>query len=335
MGFLDNSGDIILDAVLTDTGRWRLSKGNGAFNITQYAFADDEINYELYRNANHTNGAHPSGSAYFDLNILQTPVLEAFTNNTSMMKSKLVTIGRNDVLYLPMLKLNEEQDGWKRNSDTDQAAANGNKFVVTVDTATNVPIGASVSPGVWEPAESRGMINGVDAQGTVIRVDQGLDTDEISPSDGLAADLRETQFIVEIDNRLGSIASPGGGNTTLGATAEYAFLDDDQIATYYFNLGTDTSYVVPITETAKVGEVDTETIRGPRGTRFQFKIKSSTELATSTYLFKKIGTFTSANNWTTSTSVAKKVHFIDSIIRVTGGTTGYKIDIPVRFAKLG
>ena len=33
MGFLDNSGDIILDAVLTDTGRARLAKGDGSFNI--------------------------------------------------------------------------------------------------------------------------------------------------------------------------------------------------------------------------------------------------------------------------------------------------------------
>ena len=27
MGFLDNSGDIILDAVLTDTGRFRIARG--------------------------------------------------------------------------------------------------------------------------------------------------------------------------------------------------------------------------------------------------------------------------------------------------------------------
>ena len=33
MAFLDNSGDIILDAVLTDTGRMRLSKGDGTFKI--------------------------------------------------------------------------------------------------------------------------------------------------------------------------------------------------------------------------------------------------------------------------------------------------------------
>ena len=29
MGFLQNHGDIILDAVLTDTGRMRLAKGDG------------------------------------------------------------------------------------------------------------------------------------------------------------------------------------------------------------------------------------------------------------------------------------------------------------------
>ena len=33
MGFLDNSGDIILDAVLTDVGRRRLAKGDGSFGI--------------------------------------------------------------------------------------------------------------------------------------------------------------------------------------------------------------------------------------------------------------------------------------------------------------
>ena len=75
MAFLDNAGDIILDAVLTDTGRMRLAKGDGTFKITKFALADDEINYNLYDKNN------PSGSAYYDLQILQTPVLEAFTNN--------------------------------------------------------------------------------------------------------------------------------------------------------------------------------------------------------------------------------------------------------------
>ena len=38
MAFLDNSGDIILDAVLTDTGRMRLARGDGSFKIAKYAF---------------------------------------------------------------------------------------------------------------------------------------------------------------------------------------------------------------------------------------------------------------------------------------------------------
>ena len=100
MAFLDNSGDIILDAVLTDTGRKRLAKGDGSFRITKFAFGDDEINYELY------NSNHASGSAYYDLNILQSPIFEAFTNNTSVMKSKLLTIARTDLLYLPVVQLN-------------------------------------------------------------------------------------------------------------------------------------------------------------------------------------------------------------------------------------
>ena len=90
MAFLDNSGDIILDAVLTDTGRLRLAKGDGSFNITKFALGDDEINYELY------DKNHPSGSAYYDVEILQSPVLEAFTNNTSVLKSKLLSVSRTN-----------------------------------------------------------------------------------------------------------------------------------------------------------------------------------------------------------------------------------------------
>jgi len=51
MGFLDNSGDIILDAVLTDVGRKRMAQGN--FKITKFAIGDDEIDYGLYNKAMH------------------------------------------------------------------------------------------------------------------------------------------------------------------------------------------------------------------------------------------------------------------------------------------
>ena len=75
MAFLDNSGDIILDAVLTEIGRKRMANGN--FRIVKFGLGDDEINYGKY------NKNHSSGSAYYDLEVLQTPVFEASTGYSS------------------------------------------------------------------------------------------------------------------------------------------------------------------------------------------------------------------------------------------------------------
>ena len=98
MAFLDNSGDIILDAVLTDTGRRRLSEGN--FQIRKFALGDDEIQYNLFDKNN------PSGSAYYDLEILQTPVEVAHTK-ASEIQYGLLTLTNNNLLYMPSLILNE------------------------------------------------------------------------------------------------------------------------------------------------------------------------------------------------------------------------------------
>ena len=96
MSFLENSGDIILDTVLTDEGRRRLAMGDGSFSITQFALGDDEINYALFETG--------STTALQDLSILQTPILEAFTNNTSLMKTKLLSLPNPDLLFLPVLR---------------------------------------------------------------------------------------------------------------------------------------------------------------------------------------------------------------------------------------
>ena len=99
MAFLDNSGDIILDAVLTDLGRRRLAQGN--FRISKFALGDDEIDYGLY------NRDHPSGSSYFDLQIMQTPVFEAFTQTNANINYGLASHTRTDLLYLPIIKAND------------------------------------------------------------------------------------------------------------------------------------------------------------------------------------------------------------------------------------
>ena len=190
MAFLDNSGDIILDAVLTDTGRLRLAKGDGSFNITKFALGDDEINYALY------DKNHASGSAYYDIEILQTPVLEAFTNNTSLLKSKLLSISRTNLLYLPVIKNNTKSGLGKATVDT-----NGSILAVAVDQTT-------VNNAKGDDELPDGIIDGPNVIGAFsknIVFDQGIESNALGSGEDVAldADLVETQYIIEIDNRFG------------------------------------------------------------------------------------------------------------------------------------
>tara|TARA_B100000035_G_C20959410_1_gene535792 strand:- start:327 stop:1001 length:675 start_codon:yes stop_codon:yes gene_type:complete len=87
MGYLDNSS-VIVDAILTKKGRELLSRQDGSFNITQFALADDEIDYTLY------NENHPDGSAKYGEAIEALPLIEAIPNENNIMISKLVTLPR-------------------------------------------------------------------------------------------------------------------------------------------------------------------------------------------------------------------------------------------------
>jgi hypothetical protein len=307
MAFLDNSGDIILDAVLTDTGRMRMAKGDGSFKIVKFALGDDEINYTLF------DKGHSSGSAYYDLEVLQTPVLEAFTDNAASMKSKLISIPRTNLLYLPVLKLNEVFDS------STQKHTSG-YFLVAVDTDSETELATTDTGTSFTGALFGETPTG---NGNRIRLDQGLDTSEISPARTLDPLLVETQYLIEIDNRLGSIVSVDGTN------AAVSYVDDDNIASYFLSLGTDTEFVNEITNTS----ADTSmTIAGPRGTRLVFKVQSSLELNTSDYFFNTLGyTEDIANTVTGASGVSFKQ--IKSTIRCTGVNTGYRIDIAVRFVK--
>lgn len=87
MGYLNNTV-VTLDAILTTKGRELLARNDGSFRITQFALSDDEIDYTLY------NPNHPSGSAYYGQAIESLPLLEAFPEETQIMKYKLATLPR-------------------------------------------------------------------------------------------------------------------------------------------------------------------------------------------------------------------------------------------------
>lgn len=86
MGYLDNTS-ITVDAILTNKGRQILAAG-GQLNITKFALADDEIDYNLW------NPAHSLGTNYYGAVIENMPVLEASPDETQMLRYKLVTLPR-------------------------------------------------------------------------------------------------------------------------------------------------------------------------------------------------------------------------------------------------
>ena len=98
MAYINNES-ITVDAVLTKKGR-ELLAARGGLNITAFALADDEIDYSLYQ------PNHPRGSAYYDLAIRNTPVFEAFTDETQVLKYKLVTLQAGQT-SIPVISLGQ------------------------------------------------------------------------------------------------------------------------------------------------------------------------------------------------------------------------------------
>ena len=98
MAYLDNS-TITVDAILTKKGRERLAEGRDNFKITQFALSDDEIDYTLW------DPTHALGSDYSGEAIENMPLLEAFPDETQVMRSKLVTLPKGST-RVPVITLN-------------------------------------------------------------------------------------------------------------------------------------------------------------------------------------------------------------------------------------
>jgi hypothetical protein len=300
MAFLDNSGDIILDAVLTDTGRLRLAQGNGSFKITQFAFGDDEINYGLY------NKNHPSGSAYYDLDILQTPVFEAFTNNASSMKYQLISNVNTQLLYLPVMKLNTLDQGLYSSIEV------SNTFLLTAASTTTIS-------GV-------GVLNGnPTTDGNYIVVDQGLDSSE-TPNTQLLADyvptLAETNFLIELNNNFVSLVDTASANIPL------SYVDDDGIATYSvaYREGAANSIVTPLAAYVGTDSTGARTpLQGSRDKRISFKLKLKTDLNYNNSLYERFGG--------TIVIGGATYYYIDTYVTIKGITVGTQITIPIKIVK--
>ena len=203
MGFLDASGDIILDGTLTELGRKRMANGN--FQIVKFTFGDDEIDYQLY------NKNHASGTAYYDLEILQTPVFEASTGINANINYGLVTYSKQNLLYMPTMK---------RNNKVQQAAAPHNGvFYLAVNDGTTSDSLITAFGGTQGGGHLK-VLQAGQKTGTKIIIETGLATTELSGDAASVANyvtaqgLRSTGFEVSLDTRFFTrVYQPSAGST--------------------------------------------------------------------------------------------------------------------------
>jgi hypothetical protein len=320
MAFLDNSRDIILDAVLTDLGRRRLAEGK--FSIQRFALGDDEINYGLYDVKNQ------NGSAYYDLEILQTPVFEAFTNNISTMNSKLVTYTGGNLLYLPIMKINIGVG----TSGEASAIEGTNELITTGIKRTTIPdltniFMFAVDSTTYSALSSYNVQDGSGIKASYLRVDQGIDNNVIDSRQDLSSEFIEDQYTVEVDNRFAFLSY---GTTKLEPT----FIDDDNVALYTFSrFNTEQPVVIKLAKLTTAGAADASSkghvLAGARGSAIRFAVYANDQLnvdtANSNYLFTTFGTQVSIGG-----SNYKVIH---STATITGLKTGYSIDVPISFIK--
>ena len=339
MAFLDNSGDIILDAVLTDVGRKRMSEGT--FRITQFALGDDEIDYGLY------NKDHPSGSAYYDLEILQTPILEAFATSNANINYGLASFNGNlNLLYMPTAKVLDKSIA---TVGIGVLRSTGSIFYVSVNPATATALKAAFALN----GEGGGDFFQRDASNEMaIHFETGITSVDGNPPRTIdlsnqanfleANSLIDSNFDVHIDSRFCTSVrtlDPGQSAWSLKngeATVKLFPASSNQIASGNgMGLNKYKTAIIPAKisriaadENAIVNFLDYSTINGPPGvvSMVMFNPISDIKAASAKYsLYGKTGQnlFGDGNTY----------DHIDTTAYVVGKTTGVQMQIPIRFIR--
>lgn len=101
MGYLDSStNNIIVDAVLTNSGRAALARNDGSFSIVKFALGDDDVDYGLIKKFGRVIGKEKIEK--------NTPVFEGLTNQNFAQKFRCITVSNPNLIRLPTLSLTGE-----------------------------------------------------------------------------------------------------------------------------------------------------------------------------------------------------------------------------------
>lgn len=331
MAFLDNSGDIILDAVLTDLGREKMATGD--FSVSYFALGDDEVDYSLY------NKNHASGSAYYDLEILQTPVLEAFTGTNAAINGGLLTSTATDILYMPILKINDKAIS----ADAiipDNYPSTAGKLLWLTDSSNDATAGTAIST-ILELTTTKAVkyLNG-DSTTKFALIEDGLNTTVYK---GTAANtksfitansLLNSNYYIHYDNRFissvygsgagssfsNSVTSGGEIRTVMEAARSSTF--DLALSNYSTARVRGVTNEVYYSPSNTVDDTSVSVMSGPRGNFTAFALTPRSDLGTKYSLFGS----TLAINGTTC-------EYIDTTIYIEGVTTGATLQIPLRIVR--
>ena len=336
MAFLDNSGDIILDAVLTDLGRKRMAQGN--FKITKCAFGDDEIDYGLYNK--------DAVDSTEDLQILQTPVFEAFTGVNANINYRLLSYARRDLLYLPVLKVNDVlSEAILRKNGVFHLAVNGETANKLWDSSTGTGDIASAAGNTYY------MQNGARI-GQKLIIESGLDTDVLSKdrptrsSYIVSLGLYDNTFTLSLNNKYFTDA------TTSGAGAKFT-VDEDGAAnvawgsltptgvssttTALTNYSNATISAIPNLAFDRPGSSTpigaTSVILGPGASAMAFGLRVHSGLTTTS-------TGGRDSKWSLDGTIndtvfggSNKYDYIDTTIYLEGDVSSARIQLPIRIIR--
>tara|TARA_Y100000592_G_scaffold90581_1_gene149373 strand:- start:2800 stop:3921 length:1122 start_codon:yes stop_codon:yes gene_type:complete len=371
MAFLDNSGDIILDAVLTESGRKKLSRGE-SLDIQTFALGDDEINYASY------NGSDSRGSAYYDLEVLQTPILESITGKPAGINHGLLKLeNKRNLLYLPTLKMVTKElrplgsgitDPIFGNFKPGTAPGGGQVIYMCCTTATVDEFELRASgEEFWQPAVA---VGGPNLNKAFLFL-SGLDTTELDPTRTMYENfildkgLENKSFNVEVDGRLfNKIATPdrltyfldpsdgdflfeaslgdlpvGAGAAAFSKSERFNYRNTNVLALP--NVAAGTTYRVNIFEkdpgvTTGRSYSDISPIRGPVSEVLCFVPEPNISVLGTTSvnrLWTDLGKFTNATDAGLGGSFTGNYYWIDTRVYITGIRTGVSTSFTIRLIR--
>ena len=331
MAFLDNSGDIILDAVLTDIGRKKMADGN--FKIETFALGDDEIDYSLF------NSSHASGSAYYDLEILQTPVMEAATKQASSIKYGLMSIERTDLLFMATMKVNQKiSDAIVKSGSVFILAANANTYD---DIKAKIGESKVLSPTSFTPDRSVVIETGIeDATRAATRENRAAMLGSTNLLDRNIEIKYDTRFLSGIRTATtGRFANneKGQKDIVLGAFKERRAIAATDFIENYSSTFAPTMPNLVFQQDSRDGTAQSE-FSGPRGMAAAFTLTPSVDVnlegTTSPSAYTLYGKTNRTEAQLGFGSGGSKYDTIDTTVYAVGDSSGAQVQIPVRIVRL-